>query len=194
LLFLAASLGDAGNLLTGLATTGLALGAVLGGMRGLRAFSVQTAEQRGQWLTNLQQRFTSEPAFNRVRRQLYNGDQSELVAALKHKQQLADDPSLRTTAPLTSDERQLLVDLDDFLDFFGLLEHLIEDGKLDADDAYALFSWYTLDGIEVDAVTQEITANFPWVVKLRERFEGIYNDRRDAFALDLPADPAPSNG
>jgi hypothetical protein len=176
---LGASLGDIVDLITGIATAAIAITAVATVLAGLSTYIAQGRERRGRWLADLQQRFASEPVFQSVRRELYNGDESELAKTLGRKRALRDDHIAVALNPLTDQERHLLVALDDYLDFFGLLERLIREKELGERDAYVLFSWYVLSGVEIEAVTKEISANFEWVVALRERFKRIYRDEHN---------------
>jgi hypothetical protein len=182
-----ATIGHVGEFITGVATTGLAVVAaltVLGARKGFRqqqeGFLTQRAESSGRWLLDLHARFTTEPSFQSIRRQLYNREESELVKALVHKH--AWDK--REAGPLSREEQKLVVELDDYLDFFALLLHLVEEGHLDVDDAYNLFSWYALDALEVDEVKTVITENFQnSVVKLCAKFNEIHAQRQASTRL-----------
>ena len=75
---------------------------------------------------------------------------------------------------LTEVEAQLMVELDNYLDFFGLIWHLVDSKQLDETDAYWLFSWYLTTGLEgigviFDDVTGEYT-EFQDMRRLYDRF------------------------
>ena len=163
----------------------LALAAIVTARFGYSEYQTQGRTRRGQWLTDLHKRFTREWSFQAVRRELYNGADSDLAQALAHKDALEENEGLRASAPLTEAERKLIVALDDYLDFLGLIEYLIVASELDEREAYALFSWYALDGLEVPAILNEIEDSFQLVADLRRRFRGIWE--RDENALAAPA-------
>ncbi len=178
----ALEVGPLGELITGLATALLAITAIATVLFTKGDFRAQAQEKRkeakerrGRWLTDLHTRFTTEASFQSIRRQLYNREQSELIKALAHKRKWENQES---DQPLSSEEQRLVVEFDDYLDFFALIWHLIENGQLDAYDAYILFSWYVLDPFEAEEVMSEITVSYPSVVKLRVKFEAILEERR----------------
>jgi hypothetical protein len=177
-----ASLGDTGEFITGIATFLLALAAAGTAFYGVLAYHRQqddrrhqetdrvrqVAEARGRWLTELLQRFSDGEAFQTVRRQLYNKEQGELVRALRRKRGLE---SGEETGVLTAAETDLLVSLDDYLDFLSLVEYLIEHQQLKVEEASQMFSWYVADALKVPEVDKEVEEYFSHVRKLSERFD-----------------------
>src|SRR5688572_21917366 len=136
--------------------------AVWTAVAGISRYRDEGRERSGRWLTDLQQRFVNEPSFQVVRREIYNGDESDLTRAWKRNVALLRDPGALASDPLTDQERKLLVALDDYLEFLGLLERLIEEGGVQERDAYTMFGWYGLDGTATKAINAEIEGrNFP---------------------------------
>lgn len=181
--FCAIGLGALGEFITGLATLGLAATALFTVIGARDSFLSQSREKRGRWLADLHTRFTTEPSFKSIRQQLYNRDQSELHGAIKHVHEWEAGENVQ---PLSEAERTLIVELDDYLDFFSLIWHLIDNNQLDRDDAYNLFSWYALDPFEVEEVKVEITRNYPSVKKLDEMFESMKQERSLLTETPLP--------
>jgi hypothetical protein len=177
-----ASLGDVGQFITGIATLLLALAALGTAIYGVLAYGGQredrrrqeedrvrqVAEARGRWLTDLLQRFSDSPAFQTVRRELYNKDQGELIRAIPRRRRLE---SGEETCVLTNAETRLLVALDDYLDFLSLVEYLVEHKQLEVGEAEQMFSWYVEDALKVPAVKEEVGDYFPSVQRLSERFD-----------------------
>jgi hypothetical protein len=167
-------LGSLGEFITGIATLALAATAFFTVVGANDSFLSQSREKRGRWLADLHTRFTTEPSFKSTRQQLYNGEQSELHGAVKHVHEREADENAQ---PLSRAERELIVELDDYLDFFSLIWHLIDNNQLDSEDAYNLFSWYALDPFEVAVIETEITRNYPYVKKLGIKFERMNEER-----------------
>ncbi len=177
-----ASLGDTGQFITGIATLLLALAAT-----GTAAFGVKTyrrqrddrrqqeldrvrqvAEARGRWLTELLQRFSDCASFKMIRRELYRKEQGELIRTLHRERRLA---SGNENGVLTETETELLVALDDYLDFLSLVEYLVEHRQLEVDEAHQMFSWYVVNAMKVPEVKEVVELYFPSVEKLSKRFE-----------------------
>lgn len=181
------SLGDVGDFITGIATAVLALGAVLTALYGAFQYRTQGRERRGRWLMDLQARFFSEPSFRDVRSQLYNGASSELIQALRRRSELG---KIGSPLDLLPRETELLVSLDNYLDFFVLIQHLLKNGELDLEEADNLFSWYVGDALDVfrevlepKTFNVEIRDGFPAVVKLECYFDKRHEAERMAGRL-----------
>lgn len=170
----AIDLGSVGEFITGIATLALAGTAFFTIIGSNDSLLSQSRENRGRWLADLQARFTTEPSFKSIREQLYNREQSELHGALEH---VHERQAGRNDHPLSEAERKLIVELDDYLDFFSLVWHLIDNNQLDSEDAFNLFSWYALDPFEVPVIETEITRNYPYVKKLGIKFEAMNAER-----------------
>ena len=170
----AIGLGSLGEFITGIATLVLAGTAFFTVIGSRDSFLSQSREKRGRWLAELQARFTTEPSFKSIRQQLYNREQSELHGAVKHvhEWEAGENPQ-----PLSEGERKLIVELDDYLDFFSLIWNLIDNNQLDSEDAFNLFSWYALDPFEVPVIETEITRNYPYVEKLGIKFEAMNEEK-----------------
>ena len=170
--FLASGLGDVGGFIGGVAAGALALIGLVTAIVGLRTYGRQGREKRGRWLTDIQLRFVSEPGFRMIRREIYIGDGSRLASAIRHYHMLADNSDDRSVVPLSDREREMLVALDDYLEFFALIERLIREKELREDDAYTMFGWYVTDGVD-NEIWSEIDRSQPLVKALRRRFKGI---------------------
>jgi hypothetical protein len=181
------SLSNIGQFMTGVGTCALALVALGTVLVAGGSYRVQARENRGRWLTELQHRFESH-TFRSVRRQLYNGEQSDLMRALGHVRRLNDKTRFDS---LTEQERRLLVELDDYLDFFELIGHMIKGKRLKVGDAYSLFAWYVLQGIDQGGaeLEGEINANFEGVVDLRKRFNEYHEKLERKRTHRRPAAP-----
>jgi hypothetical protein len=160
------SIADWGSVITGVT----ALVAVPTAVYGLRQYRDQTKERRGRWLHDLSSRFAQEEAFRAVRRELYGGEQSQLVRALRLKN---EERGSGRDVSLPDAELDLLVALDDYLDFFALIAHLIDRDELDVEDAAALFSWYVSQALAIPAVRSEVENHFEAVVDLARRFDAV---------------------
>jgi hypothetical protein len=178
----AIGLGSLGEFITGIATLGLAATALFTVISARDGFLSQARENRGRWLADLHTRFTTEASFKSIRQQLYNREQSELHGALTH---VHEREAHENTQPLSQTEQELIVELDDYLDFFSLIWHLIDNNQLDSEDAYNLFSWYALDPFEVAVIETEITRNYPYVKKLGKKFESM-KEERDLLTRSSP--------
>jgi hypothetical protein len=177
-----ASLGHVGEFITGIATLLLALAAAGTAAFGVKTYSGQlddrrqqeadrvrqVAEARGRWLTELLQRFSDCAAFKTVRRELYRKEQGELVGSLRRERRLAAGEEV---GALTDTETDLLVALDDYLDFLSLVEYLIVHEQLAVVEAHQMFSWYVENALTVAEVKEEVDHYFPSVQKLSDRFE-----------------------
>jgi hypothetical protein len=176
-----ASVGEVGQLITGIATLLLALAASGTALFGVKTYRAQlddrrqqeadrvrqVAEARGRWLTELLQRFSDCLTFRTVRRELYNKEQGELVRALRRERRLAKGEEVGV---LTDAETALLVALDDYLDFLSLIEYLVEHRQLELPEAKQMFSWYVGNALDRPEVKEEIENYFPSVERLFERF------------------------
>lgn len=167
-------LGSLGEFITGLATLALAVTAALTVFGAKDSFTAQARESRGRWLAELHTRFTTESSFQSIRKQLYNRERSELNQTLLRARAWEVQETLR---PLSDAERKLLVELDDYLDFFALIWNLIDNDQLHREDAYRLFSWYVLDALEVPAVAAEINRSYKPVVELGAVFKEMRTSR-----------------
>ena len=174
---IASTLGDLGSLLSGLAAVGLVVGGVLAARQAYEQYKVQVnqasgqrRENRGRWLTELSKRFSDTPSFVMVREHLHLGESSELVAALRRRQQFEQGSSANGVSPA---DAKLLVALDDYLDFLGLIEYLVAHKYLDPDAAWNLFDWYVINQLDIGPINEEITESFHLVQSLRERFQEL---------------------
>lgn len=127
-----AFIGDLGDLITGIATAVIAGGAVYAALKALRDYGEQTRERRGRWLMELRLTFADRPAYQTVREQLYDErkrpGRSQLSVALDRKQpDVAGD--------LDAAHMKMLVALDDYLDFFELIKHLVDNDQLGLTEA-----------------------------------------------------------
>lgn len=181
---IAASIGDIGSFLSGIAALGVVVGGYFAARTTIRQLRIQAdqakvqaaqakderRESRGRWLTELSARFSDTPSFVIVREQLHTGEDSPLVPALKRRQaHERGDPN-----ELTPEDARLLVAFDDYLDFLGLIYYLVNNDYLDEYAAWRLFDWYVRDQLDIGAVTQEIREGFPQVEALRKLFEKLY--------------------
>ena len=167
----ASSLGDVGGFIGGIAAGALALIGLVTALVALRTYRRQGREKRGRWLTDLQQRFVSEPAFRLIRGQLYIGSTSALADAIRDYYPPDGDPDAPKVDVASGTHRELLVALDDYLEFFALIERLIQQRELREDDAHTMFGWYVTKGTD-----NEISLSMksqPLVGELRKRFERI---------------------
>ena len=169
---IASTVGDIGSLVGGIAAVGVVVGGFFAGRTALAQLRIQ-AEQaqgerrqnRGKWLTELSARFSDTPSFVTVREQLHAREDSPLVAALVRRQ-AADE----SKSPLSLEDAKLLVPLDDYLDFLGLIHYLVANDYLDEYAAWSLFDWYVIDQLDIPAVNTEIDDSFHQVADLRELF------------------------
>jgi hypothetical protein len=163
-----ASIGDVGNLITGIATAVLAVAAVVTAIFGLRTYSQQARENRGRWLVDLRSRFAFDPSIVTVREHLYNERCSPITDALRRKETARQRPDVPR---LTEHEMKLLVALDDYLDYLNLVHVLIENGELGEDEAGAILTWYDEQPMKIPEIKQETERFFPSVLQLHGRFE-----------------------
>lgn len=169
---LVASIGNTGELITGIGTLLLALTAAASAVVALRNYGNEAAEwtqsrereareaeeRSSRWLTALQERFCRDSRFQSVRRQFYIGNGSPMATAFAQKLSIERKEVPAGTA-LTEAEAQLIAELDSYLDYFGLIWHLVEDEQLDANEAYRLFAWYLTTGLEgITVIFDEVTA------------------------------------
>lgn len=159
-----AFIGDLGNFITGIATAVLALGAAYTARSALR-------ERRGRWLMDLRLTMVDREAFQTVREQLYHEikcpGSSKLCAALRHRRSEA-------ATALSAKQTKLLVALDDYLDFFDLIEHLIANGELGLKEADDMFSWYVSEPLRVPLIASEVDEAFTAVRELNNAFDRIH--------------------
>jgi hypothetical protein len=181
---IASTLGDAGSLVSATAAVGVVVGGFLAGRTALAQLRIQAdqatgerRENRGRWLTELSARFSDTPSFVTVREQLHTGDDSPLVAALQRRQ-AHERGDLNE---LTPEDATLLVALDDYLDFLGLIHYLVDNDYLDEYAAWKLFDWYVIDQLDIGPVHQEIDDSFPQVKALRELFERLREQERQTL-------------
>ncbi|HEX8645605.1 MAG TPA: hypothetical protein VF715_01810 [Thermoleophilaceae bacterium] len=191
---LAASLESWGTFLGGIGGIMLAVTAIVTAVAAVRTYrqgqaavfrqqeeaQKQAREATGRWLKELQERFANDESFAMVRRELYRGQDSDLVQALARKTAY-EDPRVGGPEPSVQDW-EMIVALDDYLDFFAFLKRLIDARQLDRDDAYMLFSWYAISGLQVPAVEVEIERSFHWVRDLRRLFAEMKRAREAASA------------
>ena len=191
---LAASLESWGTFLGGIGGIMLAVTAIVTAVAAVRTYrqgqaavfrqqeeaQKQAREATGRWLKELQERFANDESFAMVRRELYRGQDSDLVKALARKTAY-EDPRVGGPEPSVQDW-EMIVALDDYLDFFAFLKRLIDARQLDRDDAYMLFSWYAISGLQVPAVEVEIERSFHWVRDLRRLFAEMKRAREAASA------------
>lgn len=171
-----ANLGDVGDFVTGVATSAIAITALVTAFVALRGIRYQQDEraasarqERGRWLIDLYSKFATDPSSIIVRSQLYRGEDSDLSKALTDIHLGAISRS-RRKRDIPASNIDLLVHFDNYLDFLGLVERLIVNGDLHEEDAYRLWAWYVLDGLRGEAVNEAIQADFQWVTALRRRF------------------------
>ncbi|MFL5913419.1 MAG: hypothetical protein ACJ768_22980 [Gaiellaceae bacterium] len=179
---IASTLGDIGSLVGGLAALGVVVGGFFAAQTAIAQLRVQAEqaevqadqakgerrENRGRWLTELSARFSDTPSFVAVREQLHEREDSPLVAALERRQ--AADAS---KTPLSLEDAKLLVPLDDYLDFLGLIQYLVQNDYLDEYAAWSLFDWYVIDQLDIPAVNREIDDSFHQVAELRKLFQKL---------------------
>jgi hypothetical protein len=157
-------LGFSAELLTGLATTGLLVVAISTAIVGIGTYRAQVKEKRGRWLTELTERFSSDPSFRRIRADLYNEEACRTAEALRRKARFRARHSPEET--LTAGETSILVDLDNYLGFFELIHHLVTNREMTVREATALFSWYLDQVTSNDEVSNEIRHYFEPVNEL----------------------------
>ena len=198
----AASLGEVGDFLTGIASLGLVIGGLFAARQAYGQYQVQTeqtriqteeateqrSENRGRWLMELSARFSDTPSFVTIREQLHRGEESALVAALRKRQAVERRES--EPGALSEDDAKLLVALDSYLDFLGLVFHMVDHDYLDEDAASDLFDWYVIDQLEIEPVKDEIERGFGMVRELQHRFAAIRQRERAARA-PARSTPAP---
>jgi hypothetical protein len=144
----------------------LAVAAVVTAIFGLRTYSQQAKEKRGRWLVDLRSRL-SEPSILTVRQHLYNERSSPITEALERKATARRGQGVQ----LSDHDTELLVALDDYLDYLNLVHVLVENGELGEDEAGAIFTWYVEQPLKIPAIEREIRRYFPSILGLHARFE-----------------------
>lgn len=172
------TLGHFGDLLAGIGSLGLALLAIVAGWQAVRTYRKQVSVTQAQWLTDLQKRFCEEPCFQAVRKELYsdlyNNESSSLTLAVKLRQAHEESSPGNHPEDLTDAQRELLMRLDDYLDFLGMIQNLVDWGELSEETAYEVFGWYALTGINIPAYLLEIES-FPNLKKFHDILVDRYN-------------------
>jgi hypothetical protein len=192
----AVSFADIGNLITGIGTLALALGTIAAALIAANSYRIQVTlnrssalENQGRWLMDLQGQFINDLTFQSIRCHIYeerfgNGQAKSLTRALELKNRLQTaSEHTRVEMPQLSDaDKQLLVELDGYLNFIGMIKQLVDNGSISFDDAARRFGWYAAEGLNIAAILNEVARNFPdvlaWHNQLAATSEGRFGIRR----------------
>ncbi len=135
-----------GSLLSGVFTLGLFAVALWSARRAIREYGSRTGLEKAQWLARLFEKFYEHKSYKKIRQAI---DFEELIPILT----LIDkDLSARsgTGATFSRDEKDLLDEFTDYLNFFELVAYLRELNQLEERDVRAMFSYYLDRMREVD--------------------------------------------
>lgn len=128
------SLGAWGNYLAGVGTIGLALAAWIAGRLAIREYADRTKAEETRWLAELFSRFFQERLYHRIRQKVDYDDLDDIVVLLEKNKQ-AD-------AQFSQEERDLLDEFTDYLNFFEMIAFLSARRKIKAEDVGQIFDYY----------------------------------------------------
>src|SRR4051812_45458875 len=146
---LASSLGDVGDFITGIATSVIALTAIVTAGFALTQYRKDAGERHGRWLMDLSARFVDAPRHQAVLLELYRGDESDLAKALAKRQTIRDNGSVNT---LDEADRKVLVAMDEYFGFFEMVSRLYSKKLLTKAEADAMFEWYLDEPMQIEVV------------------------------------------
>ncbi|MFC9439309.1 hypothetical protein [Nocardia sp. NPDC057030] len=155
------------NLISGTAVF-LALGSII---VALRTYREQVRARQTQWLLELRQKMLDNNDFRRIRMDITDrlasagSKDTPLSSAIRKKRASTDD--------LTDSELELIVAVDEYLDFFEVLEQLIQDRRLRESDVFVAFN-SQVDAISRNDVLAAELVDFPRVRQLIDRHERIF--------------------
>jgi hypothetical protein len=141
----------------------------------LRTYREQVRSRQIQWLLDLRQRLLEDERFSALRLEIGRhmstapGEDTMLAKAIRKKR--SGNPA--DTFALTDQELGCLGAVNDYLDFFGILEQLVEDNKLREMDVYSAFNSDVDTMGRSDLLALELR-DYPLTMKLIKRHEQIF--------------------
>lgn len=130
-----------GNFLTGFGTMILALAALLAGWQGIKQYAARTREyadrtkaEQIRWVWELFGQLFQEPLYRRIRQKVDYDDLDDIADLL--------DRNKEPDAEFSQEERDLLDQFTDYLNFFELIAFLSAKKQLALEDVDQLFDYY----------------------------------------------------
>ena len=164
-----------GNILAG----GAALAAIASIIVALRTYREQVRSRQTQWLLDLRHRLLENERFRLLRADIVgqlsrsgSNDYSTTMAKAIKKKRSADTAEAST---LTDVEIERLGMVAEYLNFFGILEHLIADKRLRERDVFVAFNGEVDTIGRVDVLALELV-DYPSTVRLIERHRRIFEE------------------
>ena len=180
----ASSLGDVGDFITGIATSVIALTAIVTAGFALTQYRKDAGERHGRWLMDLSARFVDAPRHADTLLELYRGDESDLGKAVAKRQAIREK---RRAGTLDEAERKLLVAMDDYFGFFEMVSRLYAEKLLTKAEADAMFEWYLDKPMQIAVVRKEVERFFLPVIELHRQLCPVkYREVADGRFVYVP--------
>jgi hypothetical protein len=128
------SLSAWGNFLLGAATIGLALVAWIGGLLAFEEYAERTKAEQIRWLAELFSRLFQDKLYRRMRQKVDYDDLDDIAELLEKNKQAG--------AEFSQEERDLLDEFTDYLNFFEMMAFLSKSGKIKVEDVAQIFDYY----------------------------------------------------
>ena len=128
------SLAAWGSYLTGAGTIGLGLAAWFAGRKAVKEYAERTKAEQIRWVVDLFERFFQDKLYRRVRQRVDYDDLDDIADLLERNK--------NPNAEFSQEERDLLDEFTDYLNFFELIAFLSAKKQMASEDVNQIFDYY----------------------------------------------------
>jgi hypothetical protein len=128
------SLAAWGSYLTGAGTIGLALAAFVAGLKAVKEYADRTKAEQIRWVGDIFERFFQDKLYRRVRQRVDYDDLDNIAILLERNKD--------RNAEFSQEERDLLDEFTDYLNFFEFIAFLIAKKQMASEDVSQMFDYY----------------------------------------------------
>jgi hypothetical protein len=123
-----------GSYLTGAGTIGLALAAFVAGLKAVKEYEDRTKAEQTRWVGDLFERFFQGKLYRRVRQKVDYDDLDNVIILLERNKE--------PNPEFSQEERDLLDEFTDYLNFFEFIAFLIVKNQMASEDVRQIFDYY----------------------------------------------------